>query len=125
MQSSHCLPASLHLLVRSLHDSSGCHQGTPGHHLPPIWARCARLQGSQDCKQWRNFTRHQTQVTARANRPQSAIFLGMHRIRSSSQLSPEGWLLTKRTPRLPVTRRRDPRGGPVSVASLYQAQEHR
>lgn len=71
------------------------------------------------------FTRHQTQVTARANRPQRAIFLGMHRIRSSSQLPPEGWLLTKRTPRLPVTQWRDPRGGPVSAASLYQAQEHR
>lgn len=62
--------------------------------------------------------------TARGNRPRRAIFQWMRQA-SSSQLPPEGWLLTKHTPRLPLTLWRDPKGGPVSAPSLYQASEHR
>ena len=63
--------------------------------------------------------------TARGNRPRRAIFQWMRQASSSSQLPPEGWLLTKRIPRLPLTLWRDPKGGPVSAPSLYQASEHR
>lgn len=62
--------------------------------------------------------------TARGNRPRRAILQWMRQTSSSLQLPPEGWLLTKCTPMLLVTLWQDPRGGPVSVPSLYQASEH-